>query len=323
VSAAPAGTAPPAPRVGFAWHDGCLDHDNGPGHPERPQRLTAIRDRLERGGTLEHLLAITPGAAPLAALARVHDEAYIEALQRACARAPLRLDPDTAVSEGSWTAALLSAGGGLAAVDAVCAGSTRAAFVCTRPPGHHAERDRAMGFCLFNNIAVAARHAQDRHGVERVAIVDWDVHHGNGTQHVFEEDDTVLYVSTHQWPFYPGSGARGERGRGRGLGATINLPLPAGAGDEEFEGIYATAVIPAIERFGPDLILISAGFDAHESDPLAGMALTTGGYGRLTEILRDAAASLCGGRIVSLLEGGYDLDALAASVETHLRVLME
>ena len=323
MSAAPAGTAPPAPRVGFAWHDGCLDHDNGPGHPERPQRLTAIRDRLERGGTLEHLLAITPGAAPLAALARVHDEAYIEALQRACARAPLRLDPDTAVSEGSWTAALLSAGGGLAAVDAVCAGSTRAAFVCTRPPGHHAERDRAMGFCLFNNIAVAARHAQDRHGVERVAIVDWDVHHGNGTQHVFEEDDTVLYVSTHQWPFYPGSGARGERGRGRGLGATINLPLPAGAGDEEFEGIYATAVIPAIERFGPDLILISAGFDAHESDPLAGMALTTGGYGRLTEILRDAAASLCGGRIVSLLEGGYDLDALAASVETHLRVLME
>ena len=323
MSAAPAGTAPPAPRVGFAWHDGCLDHDNGPGHPERPQRLTAIRDRLERGGTLEHLLAITPGAAPLAALARVHDEAYIEALQRACARAPLRLDPDTAVSEGSWTAALLSAGGGLAAVDAVCAGSTRAAFVCTRPPGHHAERDRAMGFCLFNNIAVAARHAQDRHGVERVAIVDWDVHHGNGTQHVFEEDDTVLYVSTHQWPFYPGTGARGERGRGRGLGATINLPLPAGAGDEEFEGIYATAVIPAIERFGPDLILISAGFDAHESDPLAGMALTTGGYGRLTEILRDAAASLCGGRIVSLLEGGYDLDALAASVETHLRVLME
>jgi acetoin utilization deacetylase AcuC-like enzyme len=305
------------------WHDRCLAHDNGPGHPERSQRLTAIRDRLERGGTLRHLLAITPEAAPLTALARVHDEAYIEALQRACARAPLRLDPDTAVSEGSWAAALLSAGGGLAAVDAVCEGRARAAFVCTRPPGHHAERDRAMGFCLFNNIAVAARHAQDRHGVERVAIVDWDVHHGNGTQHVFEEDDTVLYVSTHQWPFYPGTGARGERGRGRGLGTTINLPLSAGAGDEDFEGLYATAVIPAIERFGPDLILISAGFDAHESDPLAGMALTAGGYGRLTETLRDAAASLCGGRIVSLLEGGYDLDALAVSVETHLRVLME
>jgi acetoin utilization deacetylase AcuC-like enzyme len=310
------------PPVGFVWHDRCLLHDNGPGHPERPQRLTAIRDGLERSGTLARLLPITPEAAPLEALARVHDAGYVEALERVCARAPVRLDPDTGVSEGSWAAALLSAGGGLAAVDAVMEGRARSAFVCTRPPGHHAERDRAMGFCLLNNIAAAARHAQDRHGVKRVAIVDWDVHHGNGTQHIFDEDDTVLYISTHQWPFYPGTGARGERGRGPGLGTTLNLPLPAGSGDEEYEHLFETVVIPAIDSFQPGILLISAGFDAHERDPLAGMALTTEGYGKLTTLLRAAARTLCDGRIVSLLEGGYDLDALAASVDTHLRVLM-
>ena len=305
------------------WDDRCLLHDNGPGHPERPQRLVAIRDRLERGGTLDRLRAIAPEPAPLAALAAVHDPAYVEAMRRACGRAPVRLDPDTSVSEGSWDAALLSAGGGLAAVDAVFDGRARAAFVATRPPGHHAERDVAMGFCLFNNIAVAARHAQDRHGIERVAIVDWDVHHGNGTQHIFEEDETLLYISTHQWPFYPGTGARHERGRGRGLGFTLNLPLPAGSGDAVYQRAFETEVIPALERFRPGLLMVSAGFDAHERDPLAGMALTTEGYGRLTTLLRDAAATLCGGRLVSLLEGGYDLEALAASVETHLEALME
>jgi acetoin utilization deacetylase AcuC-like enzyme len=312
-----------APPVGFVWHDRCLLHDNGPGHPERPQRLTAIRDHLERGGVLARLLAITPEPASLEALARVHDPAYVEALRRVCARAPVRLDPDTGVSEGSWAAALLSAGGGIAAVDAVIEGRARSAFVCTRPPGHHAERDRAMGFCLFNNIAVAARHAQDRHGIERVAIVDWDVHHGNGTQHLFEDDDTILYISTHEWPFYPGTGARGERGRGKGIGTTINLPLPGGSGDDEYERLFETVVLPAIESFEPGLLLISAGFDAHEADPLAGMALTTGGYATLTTLLRDAARTLCGGRIVSMLEGGYDLDALSASVEAHLRALMD
>ena len=311
------------PQVGFAWDDRCLLHDNGPGHPESPQRLVAIRDRLERGGRRDRLVAIAPEPAPLAALAAVHDPAYVEALRRACARAPVRLDPDTTVSAGSWDAALLSAGGGLAAVDAVFDGRVRAAFVATRPPGHHAERDQAMGFCLFNNIAVAARHAQDRHGIERVAIVDWDVHHGNGTQHVFEEDDTVLYISTHQWPFYPGTGARHERGRGRGLGFTLNVPLPAGSGDAVYQRAFETEVIPALEQFRPGVVLVSAGFDAHERDPLAGMALTTEGYRRLTTLLRDAAATLCGGRLVSLLEGGYDLEALAASVETHLEVLMD
>jgi acetoin utilization deacetylase AcuC-like enzyme len=314
---------PAAPPVGLVWDDRCLEHDNGPGHPERPQRLVAIRDRLERGGTLDRLLAIAAEPAPIEALARVHDPAYVASIRHACERAPVRLDPDTAVSGGSWDAALLSAGGGLAAVDAVFDGRAGAAFVATRPPGHHAERDTAMGFCLFNNVGVTARHAQDRHGAERVAIVDWDVHHGNGTQHIFEDDDTVLYISSHQWPFYPGTGARSERGRGRGLGFTLNLPLPGGSGDREYISVYEAEVVPALEQFRPDLILLSAGFDAHERDPLAGMALTTDGYGRLTEILRGAAARLCRGRLVSLLEGGYDLEALSASVETHLRALMD
>ena len=309
--------------IGFAWDDRCLLHDNGPGHPERPQRLVAIRERLRQSGTLERLRAIAPEPAPLPALQRVHDPAYVGLVRRACDNAPVRFDPDTAVSEGSWEAALLSAGAGLAAVDAVFAGEARAAFVATRPPGHHAERDRAMGFCLFNNIAVAARHAQDRHDAAKVAIVDWDVHHGNGTQHLFEEDDTVLYISTHEWPFYPGTGARSERGRGRGLGFTLNLPLPAGSGDAEYERVFESEVLPALDRFGPDVVLVSAGFDAHERDPLAGMALTTEGYGRLTRLLRGSADRLCAGRLVSLLEGGYDLEALAASVETHLRVLMD
>jgi len=314
VSAAPAGTAPPAPRVGFAWHDGCLDHDNGPGHPERPQRLTAIRDRLERGGTLEHLLAITPGAAPLAALARVHDEAYIEALQRACARAPLRLDPDTAVSEGSWTAALLSAGGGLAAVDAVCAGSTRAAFVCTRPPGHHAERDRAMGFCLYNNVAVAAAAAIAR-GLQRVAIVDIDVHHGNGTQWMFYDDPKVLYVSTHQYPFYPGTGAAHEVGTGEGAGFTFNVPLEMGASDADYALVYRAAILPVIELFSPELVLVSAGFDAHERDPLASMRVTTEGYASLVRELIRASRN---GSIAFVTEGGYDLGALGDCLDAAI-----
>jgi acetoin utilization deacetylase AcuC-like enzyme len=179
-----------------------------------------------------------------------------------------------------------------------------------------------MGFCLFNNIAVAARHLQDGHGLERVFILDWDVHHGNGTQHLFEEEDTVFYFSVHQFPFYPGTGASGDRGRGRGLGFTLNVPLPAGSGDARYMEVLRNDLLPALERFRPEAILISCGFDAHESDPLAGMALTEAGYGAMTEVVKEAAGRLCGGRIVSLLEGGYDLDALGRSAEAHLRVLL-
>jgi len=307
--------------VAFVFHDDCLKHDNGPGHPERPDRLVAIRKRLAERGLLDRLLLLQPDEAPLDSLALVHDRSYIEAIRRACERAPVRLDPDTGVSPGSWRAALLSAGGALQACDAVLAGKARSAFVCTRPPGHHAEAGRAMGFCLFNNIAVAARHLQRAHGLGRILIVDWDVHHGNGTQHLFESDPTVFYFSTHQFPFYPGTGSARESGSGRGAGFTLNYPMPAGSGDAEYIEVFQSVLCPEIDRVQPEAILISAGFDAHRDDPLAGMSLTEKGYAALTSILREAAGRHCDGRIISLLEGGYDLEALAASVEAHLLAL--
>ncbi len=308
-------------RVAFLYHEACLGHDAGPGHPERPARVRAIHDHLVERGILDRLLKITPEPCPEKAIARVHDPDYIEAVREACRRAPWRLDPDTAVSLGSWDAALLAAGGAIAACDAVVTGRAGAAFVACRPPGHHAERDRAMGFCLFNNVAIAARHTQAAHAIERVLIVDWDVHHGNGTQHTFEEDETVFYFSTHQYPFYPGTGARGEIGRGKGRGFTLNVPMAAGSGDEEYLRVFREILLPAINSFGPDLILISAGFDAHRDDPLASMEVTDVGYGRMTSIVREAAQRHCGGRIVSVLEGGYDARALGASAAAHIEAL--
>jgi len=311
------------PPVAFVSHPACLLHSNGPDHPERPERLRAIRDHLEASGLMRRLLLIeSPEPCPTERLLRVHDAAHIERVRRACDRAPAMLDPDTFVSAGSWEAALRSAGAALAAADAVIEGRAASTFVATRPPGHHAESDRAMGFCLFNNVAVAARYLQDHHHLARVFIIDWDVHHGNGTQQIFEADDTVFYFSTHQFPFYPGSGARSEKGRGAGAGFTLNVPLAAGSNDAVYVDVFETLLVPALERFRPDAILISAGFDAHADDPLAGMMLTSGGYGKLTAIVREAADRLCGGRIVSLLEGGYDLKALGASVEAHLMALL-
>jgi acetoin utilization deacetylase AcuC-like enzyme len=310
-----------APLVAFVFHESCLEHSNGPGHPERPERIAAIRDHLRDRGLLERLLTIRPDPCPIERIARVHPPGYIEAIRDACRRAPAHLDPDTGVSAGSWRAALLSAGGALAGCEAVMSGRARAAFVACRPPGHHAEADRAMGFCLFNNVAIAARYLQDMHGAGRVLIVDWDVHHGNGTQHLFEEDDTVFYFSTHQFPFYPGTGDAREVGRGRGRGFTLNVPLPAGSGDETYLRVFREVLRPAIDRFRPEAILISAGFDAHRDDPLAAMRVTEAGYAGMTEVVAEAAAAHCPGRIVSLLEGGYDLAALGASVEAHLRAL--
>jgi len=233
------------------------------------------------------------------------------------------LDPDTSMSPGSLPAAYLAAGGAMAAVDAIMDNQVDQVFCAVRPPGHHAEANRAMGFCLLNNVAIAARYIQKRHGLKRVLIVDWDVHHGNGTQHVFEDDPSVLFFSTHQYPFYPGTGSDQERGRGEGEGATINVPMSGGQGTDDFREIFQKVLLPAADAFRPEFVLISAGFDAHEDDPLASMSITDEGYGELTRLVVGIANTHCHGRIVACLEGGYDLRALSASVDQHLMALMD
>ncbi len=286
-----------------------------PDHPENAARLQAIIRRLEESGILARLDCRTPLPATDEQLLLVHTARHLALIAEAERRGqPAMLDADTYICPESNLAARLSAGAALEAVDAVLSGAAANALVALRPPGHHALPDRALGFCLFSNVALAARHAQARHGAARVLIVDYDVHHGNGTQDVFYTDGSVLFISTHQSPLFPGTGHIDEIGAGPGEGATINVPLPAGHGDPTFAAIYEQIVWPAARRFAPDLILVSAGFDAHWSDPLAGLTLTLAGYDRLTRALVRMAQELCGGRIVFVLEGGYSLPALAEGV---------
>lgn len=313
---------PPAARTGLVTHALFHRHDTGPSHPERAARLAAIENRIEESGLARDTERLeAPSIDPLA-LAPVHDARYVARVEQAIARGARVLDQgDTRVSSDSWRAALCAAGGALAAVDRVVAGQWKNAFVAARPPGHHAERAEAMGFCLFNNAALAAHHLRTQLGLERVAILDWDVHHGNGTQHLFEEDPSVFYASLHQWPLYPGTGAAEERGTGAGEGATLNAPQPPGAGDREWLGALERTVLPALEAFRPQFFLISAGFDAHARDPLAQTQLSTDAYRRMTELVIELAQRTCAGRIVSLLEGGYDLQALAECAEAHVAAL--
>ena len=289
--------------------DRFADHITPPGHPERVERaetLQLVADRWARTGGR----VLSPRAATDEDLLRVHDAEYVVTLKEARGRATM-LDPDTFTSPESEDVARLAAGAVLTAVDHVLDDAGARAFVMVRPPGHHAEAERAMGFCLYNNIAVGAAWARSR-GVSRVAVVDYDVHHGNGTQWIFYEDPSVLFISSHQYPFYPGTGAASEVGRGPGAGATVNFPMEAGATDADYDLVYREAVATVLEEFRPELLLVSAGFDAHMDDPLGGMRVTTEGYGALTAGLLAAADRLCGGRIVFVTEGGYDLKALAA-----------
>ncbi len=294
------------------------NHLTPAGHPERPERASAMAAVVARfrdgGGSV-----LEPRAATDTDLERVHTRAHVEAISAARGRSVM-LDPDTFTSPDSEEVARLAAGAVLTGVDAVVDGAagTRALAV-VRPPGHHAEPDRAMGFCLYNNIAVGAAYARSR-GVERVAIVDFDVHHGNGTQAMFYDDPTVLFVSSHQFPYYPGTGAASERGRGAGAGFTLNLPIDAGAMDRDVVPRYEREVLPVLERFEPQLLMVSAGFDAHERDPLAGCRMTTAGFGALATLLAGAADRLCDGRMVMVTEGGYDLQALGECLEAVVDV---
>jgi acetoin utilization deacetylase AcuC-like enzyme/formylglycine-generating enzyme required for sulfatase activity len=314
----------PKPRTGFVYHDVYLEHETTPGHPEKPQRLTAILERLKAGGLHGELVHLTPRPADEKWLRTIHAARYIERARRSCAEGEFYLDTgDVPISTRSYEAAVLAVGGVLAAADAVMQGEVANAFCAVRPPGHHAMEDRAMGFCIFNNVAIGARYVQQQHNLSKVLIVDWDVHHGNGTQAAFYDDPSVMYFSVHQYPFYPGSGTEFETGRGKGEGTVINVPLPARSGDADFLEAFEQKLRPAALAFAPDFVFISAGFDAHENDTLGGMQVTTEGFAKLSRIVKDIAEQCCRGRLVSVLEGGYGLDGLAASVEAHIRVLMD
>lgn len=314
-------------KTALVYHEACLEHQTGKDFPERPTRLAAILERLERRKLLAQLETIKPVPADLKWIERIHSPEYIARVKRTCEGAGEQIrhldSSDVPVCGKSYLAALYSAGAPLAAIDAVMAGKVRNAFCAIRPPGHHALKNRAMGFCIFNNVAIAARYLQQEHRLARVLIIDWDVHHGNGTQDAFYEDGSVLYFSTHQSPWYPHTGNALERGKGKGLGHTINVPLPAGAGDQEVLQAWNEKLLPAARDFKPDFVLISAGFDSHRDDPLGGLTISTECYARLTRLARKIADHHCQGRLISMLEGGYHLDNLADSVEAHIRALME
>ena len=310
-------------RVGLLLDPLFERHDTGREHPERPERLARIREVFAAKGLTERCIPLAIVESGDEALLRVHAAAHVARVEEACAAGARLLDSmDTAIGRVSGAIARAAAGSLVAACREVAAGRLAGAFLAVRPPGHHAERDLAMGFCLFNNVAVAAAALREEMGVARVLIVDWDVHHGNGTQHIFEEDPSVFYYSSHQMPLYPGTGFARERGRGAGFGATLNVPLSAGDGDAPFLAGLSEALVPAMEEFRPEFVLVSAGFDAHRDDPLGGLSVSTEAYAEATRIVRGIAERSAGGRIVSVLEGGYDLDALADSAAAHVESLL-
>ncbi len=321
---AAAETSKPQAKTGLVYDEIYLKHQTTPGHPESPERLTAIVNRLKSSGLYAKLLSLEPRAAAERWLQTIHTPEYIARARRKCENAEGYLDSgDVPISTDSYDAAVMAAGGVLAAVDAVMEGQVTNAFCALRPPGHHALADRAMGFCIFNNVAIGTRYVQQQYDLARVLIVDWDLHHGNGTQAAFYSDPNVLYFSTHQWPFYPGTGAASEIGAGAGLNLTINVPLPAGSGDADYTRAFEDQLRPAAMTFRPDFVFISAGFDAQDNDRLGSMRITPAGFARLTRIVKEIAARCCHNRLVSVLEGGYGLEPLAASAEAHIAALME
>jgi acetoin utilization deacetylase AcuC-like enzyme len=302
----------------------CKIHDPGWGHPEMPSRYDAAFRALCSSNVIDQVEKIPCRIALDREVLRGHEEAYLELVKAEAGAGAASLSTgDTDLCERSLEAALYTVGGVLNAVDAVVKGRIKNAFCLVRPPGHHATLNRGMGFCLFNNVALAARHAQELHGIGRVLIVDWDVHHGNGTQDIFYADDSVFYFSIHQWPWYPGTGAREETGAGRGLGCTLNCPLPAGTGREPVLAAFENELMPAMDKFRPELVLISAGFDSRIGDPLGSFLLEDDDFSDMTRRVLDIARAHAGGRLVSVLEGGYNLAGLATAVSTHVNTLLD
>ncbi len=308
-------------KTGIVKDERYMEHRPGQWHPESHQRLEVIYRMLESPEMAGKFTEVPVRQVKRDALLLIHSPEYVDMVASTAGKAYSALDPDTATSPGSYEAACLAAGGLCEAISMVISGELNNAFALVRPPGHHAERNRAMGFCLFNNLAIGARYAQEYHNLKRILIVDWDLHHGNGTQHSFEEDPNIVYFSTHQYPYYPGTGAFSEMGRGKGEGFTVNVPLSAGHGDGEYAGIFEQILRPIALEFAPELILVSAGFDIYENDPLGGMSVTPNGFAGLTRSVINLANACCGGKVVITLEGGYNLRGLEFSVKAVIREL--
>ena len=308
--------------TGFIFDEAFLSHRTGAGHPECAERLSATMSHLTSLPWFDDLKHLDAQPADQELIETSHSSAYLARARKTCIGGNAFLDSmDTAISEESYDVALKAAGAAVALSDSMINGEIGNGFALVRPPGHHAEYQQAMGFCILNNVAILARYLQARHGLDKVMILDWDVHHGNGTQHTFEEDPSVLFASTHQYPFYPGTGAWSETGIGKGRGATVNCPMRAGSGDKDYEAAFMEKILPALDDFKPEFVIISAGFDAHRDDPLGGVNLSTGFYGWMTRRVMELADKHAGGRIVSVLEGGYNLSMLPLCIEEHLKAL--
>jgi acetoin utilization deacetylase AcuC-like enzyme len=310
-------------QTGIVKDNRYMDHDMGAYHPESPDRLKVVYEMLEDSDMTGKFHKVPVRSAKREELLLVHSANYIDLLEATDGKDSTYLDPDTQTSAGSYKAALLAAGGLCEAIASVHSGELKNVFALVRPPGHHAEKSRAMGFCLFNNVAIGARFAQETLHMSRILILDWDLHHGNGTQHSFEDDPSILYMSTHQSPYYPGSGSREEVGTGKGEGYTVNVPLSTGYGDGEFTAIFEEVFKPIALAFKPDLILVSAGFDTYYGDPLGGMKVSPGGFAGITRSIMDMAESCCGGKMVITLEGGYNLQGMRDSTKAVLRELAD
>lgn len=309
-------------KTGILYNERYLGHDTGRGHPERAERLNSIYIELKSQGMLSSLTSLEERECPIEWIEKIHTSKYIKRVEKEIKSGIRYLDSmDTGVCPKSYGIALYAAGGGLSAVDAVMNGQIDNAFLCVRPPGHHAESSRAMGFCIFNNAAIAARYIQEKYNLKKIVILDWDVHHGNGTQHTFYSDPSVFYISTHQSPHYPGTGRKNETGSGQGKGYTLNIPMSAGKNDDDYLKAFDNEIIPAMNDFAPDFILISAGYDAHTRDPLSGMRLSSKVFGDFTQKILSVADKHSNGRVVAFLEGGYDLKGLSESVAETVKAM--